>query len=101
MALKVIGVVEDKYMGTEIDSLYIHFDDTKTECLVDEFDVPLEYDYMVYYTTKVGHTMPSWVEIVDPAEVIRLDNPPLPDWGPIQYNGEKMTLHELIKKIWS
>ena len=96
---KVIGITRGKYMDTEIDTILIHFSDTKKASYVSEYDVPPKFPYMVFMSTKPDKRFPSWIEIVNPKAILTIDNPPLPDLGDIEYQGEQYTIENLIKKL--
>lgn len=99
MAEKVTGVVKEKYLDTEMDSLTVHFGSTKLESFVSEFPVPEEHPYMVFLSSRDENSFPAWVDIVNPGALSKIENPPLPDLGEFYY-GEKLTdLRGLLRLI--
>ena len=96
MELKVNTVVKEKYMDTDVDSLTFHFDDTKDESLVSEYEVPDSMPFMILISTKIGNDSPSWIEIVNPEGFLKEDNPVYPDIDIIS-GDRKMSFPEAIK----
>ena len=98
MGITLKNIVKEKYFETDMDSLVFHFDDTKEEDFVKEFEVPEEMPYMVFVSTKADSEYPSWIEVVNPAAVLETDNAILPDIGLIGIDDTKVSFKELIEK---
>lgn len=96
---RVIGITKDKYIDTDLDTLLIHFSDTKQESYVYEYDVPEEFPYIIFLSKKANAKFPSWIEIVNPKVILEIDNVPLHDLGELEYNGNIYTIKELICKL--
>lgn len=96
MGIALKNIVKEKYCDTDINSLVFHFDDTKEESFVSEFDVPEEMPYMVLLSKRPDLEYPSWIEIVNPEALNNVEEVLLPDLGLIDVSGRLVTLKELI-----
>ena len=56
---RVIGITKDKYIDTDLDTLLIHFSDTKQESYVYEYDVPEEFPYIIFQTKLLKPHLPD------------------------------------------
>lgn len=99
MERNLISATWDKYMGTEIDSVTLFFADNYKKSLVDEFEVPDDEKYLFYYAMDEDGSW-NWLEIVNPAELAKAQNPTLPDLR-IGVNGVMYSVHDVVKSLYA
>ncbi len=98
--LKEEDVLLGKYLNTDIDEYFIEFSSTEESKLVDEFETPENYKYVVMTATRENCTFPDWVTVANPEglrEVIMNDDQCLPDLR-FEYKGKETTLIDFFKK---
>lgn len=71
METRIKNIVNSKYLDTDIDTICIFFRNN-INAVVEEFEVPNQYKYMVIVSAVEGE-VPNWIEIVNPIELKRLD----------------------------
>lgn len=95
MEKTLTGVCWDKWMGSDIDTILLHFDQAKEKNLVDEFEVPENEKHMVFYSeTEDGKNL-VWVEIVNPQSIYEREHATLPDIT-VKIKDKKYSLKEII-----
>lgn len=90
-----------KYMDTDIDEYTIFFSHNTESSLVDEYEIPKEYKYIVTTGTQKGKTFPDWISIANPEglkKIIEKDNKCLPEIRFDFKNEEGITLIDFFKK---
>ncbi len=68
--------------------------------MVDEFELPENYRYIVMRGTREGREFPNWISIANPEglrQVIEDDKNCLPDLK-FEFKGEEITLIDFFKK---
>ncbi len=95
MEKTLTGVSWDKYLGTDIDTVLLHFDQTKEKNLVSEFEVPENEKHMVFYSETEDKEKLVWVEIINPKSVYEREKATLPDII-VKIKDNKYTLKEII-----
>lgn len=99
MGARVIQVVKEKYLDTDIDSLVLHFGDTNESCLVSDYPIPDEEPYRVLVSKNGNAKQISWIEVVNPQGVLSSRSPVLPELGEIEYKGESSGLIEVLQEL--
>ena len=95
MEKTLTGVSWDKYLGTDIDTVLLHFDQTKEKNLVDEFEVPENEKHMVFYSETEDKKKLIWVEIINPKSIYERDKATLPDIT-VKIKDKKYSMKEII-----
>lgn len=95
MEKTLTGFSWGKYLGTDIDTILLHFDQTKEKNLVDEFEVPENEKHMVFYSKTEDEKKLAWIEIVNPQSVYEQEKATLPEIT-VKIKNRKYALKEII-----
>ena len=95
MEKTLTGVSWDKYLGTDIDTILLRFEQTKEKNLVDEFEVPENEKHMVFYSKTADEKKLVWLEIVNPKSIYEREKATLPDII-VKIKDKKYTLKEIV-----
>lgn len=98
MVKELKSVSWDKYMGTDIDSVTLFFEEQSKDSFVEEFDVPEEEKHLVFFSKRKDEKFLNWAMVVNPASVANNETATLPDIT-IKIGKEIYSLQEVVKRL--
>lgn len=100
MVKQLQSVTWDKWMGSDVDTVTLFFEESSGNGFVDEFDVSENENHMVLYKTNPENGEWIWVMIVNPMDVLNHQNAAMPDIV-VTIDDNSYTLRETVQLLVS